>query len=476
MESILSLVGGGILITAAVVLALGVAVVGMLAAFAMRRVVPTNEVHIVQSARTTISYGKDMEAGNTYYAFPSWVPKLGVSIVKLPVSVFDCNLDAYDAYDQGRVPFVLDIKAFFRIDNSNLAAQRVSSFDELIEQLRAILQGAVRTILSSEDIETILSGRSTFGEKVTDQLKAWGVTTVKTIELMDIRDAKDSEVIANIMEKKKSLIEKESRVAVAENLRVAKIAEITAQREVELSQQEAAQQVGIRKAQVEREVGIAHEQSVQAIKEQARETAARDAEVKRVQEVKAAEIARDKAVVQAEQQAKTTVVVAEGDLKSTELAANGVKLTGAAKAEAEKLMQLAPVEAQIVLAKEIGGNEGYQTYLVTLEQVKASQVVGVAQADALRAAGIKVIATGGSVQDGVSSVGQLFTPQGGLKLGTMLESFSNTDTGRAVMKALGAAPPSDPVPASPVATLDPVPAVEVKKAPPRKSSLDTRSQ
>ena len=35
-----------------------------------RIVVPTNEVHIVQSAKKTMSYGKDTGNGNTYYRFP----------------------------------------------------------------------------------------------------------------------------------------------------------------------------------------------------------------------------------------------------------------------------------------------------------------------------------------------------------------------------------------------------------------------
>jgi flotillin len=406
----------------------------------LRRVVSTNEVHIVQSSAKTISYGKDMADGNTYYAWPSWVPKLGVVVIKLPVSVFSGELNSYEAYDSGRLPFVVDIKAFFRIDNSNLAAQRVSSFDELSEQLQAILQGAVRTILAAKDIEQILSGRSEFGEAFTaavnEQLKNWGVTTVKMIELMDIRDSKESRVIANIMEKKKSQIEKESRVEVAGNKKLAQIAEIEAQREVELSKQEAEQQVGIRTAQVAQEVGIAREKTAQTVQEQAAITAAKNADVQRVEEVKTAEIQRDKAIVKAEESARTTVLVAEGDLQATKLAAEGVTAQGVAKAAAEKAMQLAPVEAQIVLAKEIGENQGYQTYLVTLEQVKAGQVIGVAQAEALKAADIKVIANGGSVDGGIKTIGGLFTSAGGTQLGAMLEGLAQTDEGKRLLALL----------------------------------------
>lgn len=415
----------------------------VLAVFVMimlRRVVPTNEMHIIQTSTHTISYGKDMEAGNTYYAWPSWVPKYGVHVTKMPVSVFDGDLIGYEAYDKGRLPFVLDIKAFYRIEDSNVAAQRVASFQELQEQLRAILQGAVRTILAGSDIESILSGRAEFGEKFTaevnSQLKAWGVTTVKMIELMDIRDAKDSRVIANIMEKKKSQIERESRIEVAENMRAAQVAEVEADRDVKLSEEQAKQAVGIRQAEVQREVGIARERTAQEVAVEAANTAAKNAEVVRVEQVKAAEIQRDKSVVQAEETARTTVIKSEGQLQATKLEAEGVVAQGEAKATAEKLLQLAPVEAQIVLAKEIGENSGYQTYLIRLEEVRAGQTVGVAQAEALKAAQIKVIANGGTITDGVKSIGDLVSSAGGTKLGAMLEGLSNTEYGKNLLSML----------------------------------------
>jgi flotillin len=103
----------------------------IISAMRFRVVVPTNEVHIVQSRRKTTSFGKDQPAGNTYYRWPAWFPRVGIRVIMLPVSVFDVKLDAYAAYDKGRVPFVIDILAFFRIENSNEAAQRVSSFQEL---------------------------------------------------------------------------------------------------------------------------------------------------------------------------------------------------------------------------------------------------------------------------------------------------------------------------------------------------------
>lgn len=403
----------------------------------LRRVVQTNEVHIVQSASNTVSYGKDQASGNTYYAWPSWIPGLGVSTITLPVSVFPLRLSEYEAYDSGRLPFVLDLAAFFRIENSNMAAQRVSNFAELNGQLTSIVQGAARTILASKTIEEIMAGRSEFGDaftkEVNEQLKAWGVTTVKNIELMDIRDAKGSRVIQNIMEKKKSEIERESRIVVAENNRAAENAEIDARREVEINQQLAAQQVGIRKAEQEREVGLARERMQQTIKEQEKVTAEKQAEVLRVEEVARADIDRAVEVVRAEAEKQKTVLIAEGKLESERREAEALRVRGEATAQSEKLLQLAPVEAQIVLAKEIGENQGYQQYLVTLRQVEAQQAIGVAQAKSLEQADVKVIANAGDVQQGMTGIGDLFSARGGTAVAAALEGLAQSATGKALL-------------------------------------------
>lgn len=414
----------------------------------LRRVVSTNEVHIIQSSTKTVSFGKDQEAGNTYYEWPSWIPRIGIQVIKLPVSVFSLRLKDYEAYDSGRLPFVLDLEAFFRIENSNIAAQRVSHFQELNGQLTSILQGAARTILASKNIEEIMQGRSEFGiaftGEVNEQLKAWGVTTVKNIELMDIRDSRGSQVIQNIMEKKKSEIERESRVVVAENKRAAENAEIDADREVEVNRQLAQQQVGIRTAEKEKEVGIANEKAKQEITEQQKVTTEKAMEVARVEQVKAAEITKDVNIVRAEEQKQTeivkaegekqrTVLVAEGQLESERRNAEAILVKGQSVAEAEKLLQLAPVEAQIVLAKEIGENQSYQQYLITIRQVEASQAVGVEQAKALEKADIKVIANNGNASSGLSGIGDLLSSGGGINVGAMLEGLAQTPAGKAVL-------------------------------------------
>jgi len=428
----------------------GLLTITMLSTLFLRKVVPTNEVHIVQSAKKTTSYGKDTGNGNTYYEWPIWLPFLGVRKSQMPTSVFNLNIKDYEAYDKGRLPFVVDVMAFFRIDDSNVAASRVASFQELDAQLQAIVKGSIRTILANNDIETILASRAVFGEQFTEevkeQLKHWGVCAVKNIELMDIRDHQTSQVIHNIMEKKKSHIEMESRTEVAKNMKLAQTAEIEAKREVDLSQQEAQQTVGLRMVDTQREVELSKQASLQAVKEQERLTKEKEMNVVRVEHVKTAEINRDMAVVQADQSKQTTILAAEGEKQKTVLTAEGqlesqkrnaegITLTGQAKANAEKAMQLAPVEAQVVLAKEIGQNESYQKYLITIKQVEAQQAIGVEQAKALDKAEIKVIAnTGSNISSGLNNVMDLFSAKGGQQIGAALESLANTDTGKALIE------------------------------------------
>ena len=417
-----------------------VVVIGLVAV-TLRRVVPTNEVHIVQSAKTTTSYGKDTGHGNTYYEWPAFLPIIGVVKTVFQVSNFDIDLEDYEAYDKGRLPFVVDVKSFFRVTDTNMAAQRVMSFPELKNQLNAVVKGAVRTILASSEIEEIMQGRSKFGDEFTkevdEQLANWGVKTVKNIELMDIRDHKGSTVIQNIMEKKKSLIQMESQVEVAKNDKIAKLAKIDAVREVDLRDQEAKQAVGLRTTEANRANDIAKQEALQQVKEQERTTKEKEMSILKVQEVRKAEITREINVLKAQQDKETTVLAAEGKLEAERKGAEAVAVNGQAKAEAEKAMQLAPVQAQIVLAKEIGENASYQKYLVTIEQIKANENVMKEQAKALEKANIKIIANSGSATEGLNSVGDVFSSKGGMQIGAMLEGFAQTDTGKAVLNAAG---------------------------------------
>ena len=454
----------------------------------LRRIVPTNEVHIVQRNNNTMSYGKDTDNGNVYYQIPAWVPKLGIVVSKLPSTIIDVTLDRYEAYDKDRLPFVVDIKAFFRISDFAIAASRVFTVAELKDQLTSIVQGAARSILAKEYLEDIMSKRSEYGEEftkeVSSQLKEWGVVAVKNIELMDIKDSHDEEVIANIMMKKKSAIEMERRTEVAKNLKLAQESEILAKQEIELKQQDANRQIGLRQAAVQQEVGIANEKQQQEVQAQAKVTAEKEMEVLQVREVRAAEISKQAATIKAEQdkvivevnaqaaitqaEAQKNVVIlkaqadkqqqilnaeaqqeqvklaadadktrielkADADLKAAKNAAQGIDAKGKAEASARELMEKAQVAGQIELSAKIGENKDYQEFVVRQRQVEAMEAIGIEQAKNLGNAEIKIFANSGSVTDGVSQVGNILNSNTGLNLSSMLEAFKATEVGKQVV-------------------------------------------
>ena len=452
----------------------------------LRCVVPTSQVHVVQRAGETISYGKAAQSetnktGNVYYRFPSWLPILGVTVTILDTGIFDRDLKDYEAYDKDRLPFMVDVKTFFRIKDFDAASVRVTDMKELKEQLDGIVQGAVRSLLAKEDLESIMSERNKYGkqftEEVAPQLKEWGVETVKNIELMDIRDSRDSKVIQNIMAKKKSQIEMESRTTVAENAKKANQAEIEAKQEIALKQQDAEKLVGLRKAAVAQEVGIANEQQKQKVQEQAKVTAEKEMEVKRVQEVKAAEIAKQAAeidaaknkevvtinaeanVVRTEADKKVKVLNAEADQQQTILqaeatkqqitlkaeadlvtatnAAKGTEAKGKAEALATELSKKASVQDQVTLAKEVGENKPYQDFLIAQKQIEVQgsvmRDVGVAQAQNLSSADIKIFANSGSVSEGVGKAASIFNPGTAFDVASMIEAFKSTPMGAEII-------------------------------------------
>lgn len=426
----------------------------IIVALLLRRVVPTNMVHIVQTGKDTVPYGRGKPAGNTYYEWPSWVPIIGITVIEFPESIFQINLSEYEAYDQARLPFVVDAVAFFRVEEAEKVAQRVATFEQLESQLEAVLQGSVRRIMATNTLENIMEQRAELGQQFTDevrdQLKEWGVLPVKTIEFMDLSDAKDSAVIANIMEKEKSRINMESRVKVAENNREAELAEINANRVVEVQRQDAEQQVGQRTAEKDKAIGIANEKAQQEIKVEAKITAEKDMDVKQVNDVRGAEIAKSVAVVTAEQNKEVTIVTATGELEAANRDGEAIRVRGEAEAAAEQAKLMAPVQTQITLAKEIGSNDGYQKYLISIEQVKAGQVVGTEMAKAMQAADLKIIANAGDVQSGIAKLGDVFTPSGGTSLTGMLSALAQTNEGAALVNRITGAI-TDPVPVPPAA-------------------------
>jgi flotillin len=379
------------------------------------------------------------------------VPLIGINRIILSVSIFEISENNYQAYDKQKVPFAVDIKGFFRIIDPKIAAERVTNHQELTVQLTDILRGAIRKVLAGTDIVGIMETRREIGEQFTievkGQLLSWGVETVKSIELMDIRDGDGYDVISSIMNRKISLIQKESRVEVAENNKVAEIAEITAEQEAETKRQEAEKIVGERTAEKEKAVGIAKEKSKQDISTEAKTTAEKDMDVLKVQQVKNAEIEKEKAIIKAEEAKATqvinaegekqmTVTIAEGALEAKKKEAEGTKTIGLAEADATSAMELAKIAGQVALAEKISTSPEYIAYLENIRAIEAGEKVGTAKADALGKSDVKIVSNSGNIDGGVNNVLDIFSGKGGNAMVSMIENLSNSEGGKALVDRL----------------------------------------
>lgn len=479
-----------------VVLPILIAVGGTLAlvmftSMAFRRVVPTNMIHIVQSSKSRKIYGtiKGAEVevpseGNTYWEWPRWIPFIGVAVTEVPTSIFDITLKDYEAFDSDKLPFNVDVIAFLRVINPLLVAERVDNTSSLAEQVRAVIQGCVRSTMATDQIENIMGARETlskvFSEAVSKQLGEWGLVLAKSLEFNDIRDSKDSKLIRNIVDKQRARIESESRIQVAEHNQKASLAEADAAKAVALRKEQVAQETGIRAAERLQAVGMADQESKQAVLQASQETATREVELRRVSELGSAEVNRKVAEVQARQhqevaainaetqskvarvnaeadanvarvsaeadakvalvaaeaEATSSVAIARGKSEAAALEAQGIEAIGKAKAASEEALLMAPVTAQVELAEKIGSNQQYQEFLIRKEQVAANMQVGLEQARAIAGADLKIIANSSDVSKGLTGLGSIVSTQGGFDLASALTAMSSTEEGADVLGGL----------------------------------------
>ena len=292
-----------------------------------RKVVPTNEMHIVQRANSTTTYGKDQQGGNSYFNWYSWLPIIGIKRIILPATIFDITIDNYEAFDNGRVPFKVNVKGFFRIENFNLAAERLESMNELKEQLTAIVSSAIRVVLANKEINDILAERSSLGKEfmdaIIDDLKDFGVTCTKNIELMDITDSENSKIIYNIQKKKESEIERDARLAIALNEKEAKTKEIEANKAIEIAEAMKKQEVGKQNVAAEKNVKMEEEKANQEINEQKQITIEKEMSVLKTSEIEKAKIEKEKAEIEKAKEKEVKKLEAEAEAEAIKALAKG---------------------------------------------------------------------------------------------------------------------------------------------------------
>ena len=100
----------------------------------------------------------------------------------------------------------------------------------------------------------------------------------------------------------------------------------------------------------------------------------------------------------------------------------------------------ASVQDQVTLAKEVGENKPYQEFLVAQKQIEVQgdvmKAVGVAQAQNLAGADVKIFANAASVSEGVGKAAGIFNPGTAFDVASMIEAFKSTPMGAEIIDKL----------------------------------------
>ena len=433
----------------------------------LRKVVATNEVHIVQKWSSSIAHWKDFEWWNVYLDWPSWVPMVWIAVQKLPLSIFDIRLEWYKAYDAWKVPFQVDVTAFFNIKDPVVAAQKIYTIQELQEQLWETLKWVIRKTLASKDIIEIMESRTEikqeFHSEILKEAGAWWVE-LKNVEFMDIRDADWSEVVTNIMNKKRSQIESESQIEVAENEKRAIIerenksaearakaaeakskadsSEFNSKKESELIRIENDKLIQNQEIEKDRILALQREEAKQKLYEATKITREKELSIQQLEEEKRAEINKNIELIKAEEQKQKLLIEADARAKTKEMEAQADKIKVELAAQAEKIkiesiwlakakeidyMWTAQAKNKSEMAKALNEfSPEAIAYLIKELEAKISEVVDLEKAKSLSKADIKIISTWWNGSEWVNSFMELFSAKWWSNIWAMIEAAKNT--------------------------------------------------
>jgi regulator of protease activity HflC (stomatin/prohibitin superfamily) len=428
----------------------------------LRRIVPVGYADIVTrktgievySVDTTVVKNVDgtprKEPKTVYYEIPGWIPKWGVYVRRMPLTIIKIPVEDYKTFGKGNARFVVDVAVFCRIIDVLQAAQRFpgKTIDDFINSIQSIIVSTVRKTTANFAVEDVIGKREEIATEVAKEIeidfRKWGVelTNVAVVDIKDpykadtggkvLRDDKTGEpilettVIRDISNKKEAEINSLSRQEVAMQQRKAAIAEAEARQASETRKIEADEYIGRRGQEKDQNIAIEEKKAVAMQMEVKRTADVTTAEIEALAKIKKSEGDRTAMATLAEGQRQKFTLEAEGQKQKLSLEGQGqgeaTRAVGIAQAEANKAVGLA--NAEVVKQTKFAEADGLsrladaqakqQSLAIQIRQLEVSQIVGVEVAHALQNAKLEYIGSGPA-----KDFFELFTPGGGLNLGGM---------------------------------------------------------
>lgn len=360
-------------------------------AFNWYTIVEPSEAHLIVTARNKIVVSSDdkvsgSENKRAYFAIPSFIPYIGMTVRKMDITIKEIMV-TQETYEENQARFQVTSSTKYRITDVVRAAETFISTEELQKQLSDVIQSSVRAVTVKYNVESARAMKqemeTQIREEMTEDLAAWGLSLVN-FQLVNFSDTLDSKIISDISRRREVEIETTTREQNAEKEKVATMKEAAATEESEK-----------RQIQKEKVVGEQNQIKAQKISEMEKIAEEKRYEVERVKVIRQAEIDKAQAIVKAEEDKETSKIEketkrldGEGDRLRAEEIAKGkaapIREELAAEAEGKTLLQAALREF---------GDDAIRA-LVAEAIVEKDKAIGVATADALRYADLRVFAGG----------------------------------------------------------------------------------
>lgn len=369
------------------------------------RVVSASEAHLVitPTKKMVVSADPKVRKGtnnNTYFSIPSWVVGFGRTVRKMDVTIKELLIQQ-ETYEVAQARYLVSSSTKYRIVDVETAAETFINNQELKEMLQEVVRAAVRTVTVKYDVVDARSKKKEISDAIEiemrDDLAAWGLKLV-SFQLVNFEDTQESAVISDISKRREVEIASRTREENAERKKQARVTEADAEREAREKEIET-----------EKVVGQKQQDKLAAISIQEKLAKEQEYEVRKVEIVKQAEIDKSKAIVKAEEDRETEKIHKEQ--KQLEGEGDRLRDEERAKGEAAPIREkgLAEAQAKDKLQEALNKfkDEAIRA-LIAEKLVQKDLEIGVATANALMSADLKVFAGGGDGKAGFD-LGQLIS-------------------------------------------------------------------
>lgn len=305
-------------------------------------VVPPNEAHVISGGTKPKIY----DGKGRYILLPFWQTRNILSKVVIEISIPSIRL-----HDKDYLPFAVNVSCKVAVLDPLKAAETLGNAtgNEIRPIVDDTIQSAARSQSMLHDLISIMRERDTIEDAIytstADSLSRVGIR-VTLFDIKDIVDVNNSTVIADMERVRSATINKEARIAEAEQTSMAEIFEANRESEAEINKQEAFRKS--EEARYKQEQFIATERKNLTLMEM---------EVLEADTHRKQEIEKDRILIAANAEADRLRVAAgaKAEARLIEAKANSeaIKLRAEADAETIRVKLLAEAEGTEKLAEAL---------------------------------------------------------------------------------------------------------------------------